>query len=87
MDEAEKVALKLKPPRCPKCGKEIDYLIYTAKELVKADAYLSDRSIVEYHNWDTINVDYDTIDYECPECGEVLFHDERDVERFLKGEI
>ena len=84
MDEAEEITRALKPPRCPKCGAEIDHLIYNAKELVKASVYLS-GDYLEYCSWDTLATDYDTVEYRCPECDEVLFRDENEAKKFLRG--
>jgi len=64
-------------PKCPKCGKEIEYLDYTqpAKASVKpAGGYL------EYCWWDEYVAEGE---YECPECGEVLFDSEEEAERFF----
>jgi hypothetical protein len=86
MDEAEVIANKLKPPRCPKCGTALDHLHYHAKEFVRADVWITNWG-VEYHNWGTLDTDYDTIEYCCPECDELLFTDQLDAEKFLRGEL
>jgi len=83
MGKAEEIARALKPPRCPKCGEKIYYLIYYAKELVEATAYLS-GDYLEHSGWQTLSVDY--VEYRCPVCNQVLFKDEEEVKKFLKGE-
>jgi predicted RNA-binding Zn-ribbon protein involved in translation (DUF1610 family) len=86
MDEAEEIAKNLKPPRCPKCGAEIDHLHFYAYELVKADFWVVDgRS--EYSGWDSLGDMLDEVEYSCPECGEVLFKHEDDAIKFLRGEL
>jgi hypothetical protein len=70
-------------PKCPKCGGKIDSLLYYAYELNKADVVVRNGNL-EYHGWDTIPDIKGDPDYECPECGEVLFHSEKEAERFLK---
>lgn len=81
-DEVTEIVNALKPPRCPKCGEEIDHLHYYAYELNKADFWKTR----EYSNWDTLGDIKGDPDYDCPECGETLFHDQKDAEKFLRGE-
>lgn len=70
-------------PKCPKCGRNIDYLRYSAYELQKANFYVTDTN-AEYSNRDSLGVTYpDTIEYSCPECDEVLFVDEEEAKKFL----
>jgi predicted RNA-binding Zn-ribbon protein involved in translation (DUF1610 family) len=70
-------------PKCPKCGKEIDHLHYYAYELQKADFYVFDEN-TEYSGWDSLCDVKGEPDYECPECGETLFHNEEEAKDFLK---
>jgi predicted RNA-binding Zn-ribbon protein involved in translation (DUF1610 family) len=72
--------------RCPKCGKEIDYLYYYAYELQKATFYISSNNHAEYSNWDSIPDIKGDPEYVCPECGEVLFTSEEEAEKFLGNE-
>jgi len=69
-------------PKCPKCGKEIEELLYYAYELNHAHF----NRYGEYYNWDTLPDMKGKPDYECPECGEVLFHSEEKALAFLRGE-
>lgn len=72
-------------PKCPKYGKEIDYLKDYSKCEEVYDFRVSETGHPQYDMVDTIpGSDYD--DYECPECGEVLFTGEGDALKFLKGE-
>lgn len=71
--------------RCPKCGSEIDYLNYYAYELTKACVSIDENyDQLDYYSWDSLGVTKGEIDYECPECGEVLFHTEKEAEQFLR---
>jgi len=79
-DKIKEIARKLKPPRCPKCGLILHGFNYVSKEIVRATFY-GNR---EYVNWETIDV-LDT-EYRCPECDEILCHDEEEAEKFLRGE-
>ena len=72
-------------PKCPKCGEEIDHLIYYAYELQKAYVGLDAYGNLEYGNWDSLGVTKGEPDYECPKCKEVLFHDEEEARRFLQN--
>jgi len=84
-DEAERVANALKPPKCPKCGAEIDHLHYYAYELQRADFWVFDSN-TEYDNWESLAGDTKgEPDYDCPICGETLFHSEDEAEKFLRG--
>jgi len=65
---------------CPKCGEEIEYLIYNAYELQKA--YFDG---VDYTNWDSLGVTKGNPEYLCPECLEQLFTNEEKAVRFLRG--
>jgi hypothetical protein len=82
---AEEIAEALKPPRCPKCGSEIHHLHYCAYELTGAEFRVFDTN-TEYSNWDTFGDIKGDPDYDCPECGETLFHSEEEAEKFLRGE-
>jgi len=85
MDEAEVIANKLKPPRCPKCGAEIDHLRCYEKAWSTATCYINeDYLIVEYSDWDILDVT--EVEYHCPKCDEVLFESEEEARKFLKGE-
>jgi hypothetical protein len=85
MNDVLKIANALKPPKCPKCGAEIDHLVYYVKELSRAKFWYVD-GYSEYSNWDTIDTDAETAEYCCPECQEVLFRDEGEAEQFFSGE-
>ena len=73
-------------PKCPKCGKEIDHLVYQSYELVTATALLTPADIIDYISWESHGITRDPPEYKCPECGAVLFNKEEDAEAFLKGE-
>jgi uncharacterized C2H2 Zn-finger protein len=74
-------------PKCPKCGAEINELLYYAYELNHAHFYVNENTgRAEFHNWDTIPDTKGDPDFECPECEEVLFHSQEEAEKFLRGE-
>lgn len=72
-------------PKCPKCGKEIDHLVYYAYELQRANLWVFEDGESEYSTWDSLGETKGDPDYECPECGEVLFHNEDEAINFLRG--
>ena len=74
-------------PKCPKCGKEIDYLVDYSPAWQKYEMRIDKNGDAHYEFVDD-SLPIDTIDdeYECPECGEVLFTDEEEAVKFLRGE-
>jgi len=74
-------------PKCPKCGKEIDYLRDFSPVWQEYKMIIDENGDAHYEFVDD-SLPIDTIDdeYECPECGEVLFTDEEEAVKFLKGE-
>lgn len=73
-------------PKCPKCGKEIDHLIFDGCERMTAKVELNSVDMVDYVDWDSFGFDENS-EYKCPECGAVLFTDEEDAGAFLRGEL
>jgi len=76
----ELIAVKLHPPRCPKCGGTIDCLELTCLEAAGATFTLTE----------TLNLDCrerveGSEEYNCPECKSLLFTDEDDARTFLMG--
>jgi len=65
-------------PKCPKCGKEIDYLTDFILEEYKLTI---DENGSAYH--ELVN---DSDEYQCPKCAAILFRDEEDAVKFLKSE-
>jgi len=77
-------------PKCPKCGKEIDYLEYYQLTWQYAKARLakgvfrnSVEYYLEYHDWKDTGIDEDG-GYYCPECEELIAVSEREAIEFLK---
>ena len=66
---------------CPKCNEEIDNLNSYLKGEEKSKFYPDDNGEAEYQWQDFI--DGDNIDFECPNCGQVLFQDEEEALKFL----
>ena len=70
-------------PKCPKCKKEIECLDnYQSGEnhyRVWLNGEDTDYDLKEFQEDNQVN------DYECPECGEVLFTDEDKAVKFLKN--
>ena len=65
---------------CPKCKKVIDTLIN----------WVSGENKYYYHDenyeFDEFVANGKANDYECPECSEILFKDEKKAKKFLKGD-
>ena len=72
-------------PTCPKCGAEIDKLIYIGLRPQRCIAYVAHGCLL----FDFIDEADDLLDgeYCCPLCNEVLFRNDGDAEEFLKGGI
>jgi len=72
-------------PKCPKCGKEIDYLRDFSPVWQEYKLTIDKNGDADYEFVDnTTSMDFGDI-YECPECGEVLFTDEEEAVKFLRG--
>lgn len=69
--------------KCPKCGKDIDCLTYTAKETSYGDFRVLKEGWGEYEETEN---EFDVSAWFCPECVEQLFTEEADAIQFLKGE-
>lgn len=65
---------------CPKCGAEIDYLNKYVRAEMRYQFYGKDEEMYE----DTCADDTAQLDFECPMCGDLLFHDEEQVIKFLQ---
>jgi len=74
-------------PKCPECGKEINYLIFSGEEYVTATVSLRKNGTIDYTNWNSCGGFGDIMDYSCPECHAILFDNEEDAEAFLRGEL
>jgi transcription initiation factor IIE alpha subunit len=70
-------------PKCPKCGEEIDGLDNRTNAEVESYFIANNGGWGEYLY--THNCYLNDGDYMCPECGEVLFTDEKSALNFLKG--
>ena len=69
---------------CPKCKKEIDYLNYYAYELTKACVSIPEGyKELDYYHWDSLGTTKGEVNFECPECSEVLFHTDEEAKTFL----
>ena len=73
-------------PRCPKCGREVLHLVWTAWEFTKAKFLVKGRGI-RYEVHSPITTNWKTARYLCPRCNTVLFDNEVDAEQFLKEGI
>jgi predicted RNA-binding Zn-ribbon protein involved in translation (DUF1610 family) len=73
-------------PKCPKCGKEIDYLNHVESgEMVWKFSVLKLNGKTE-ENWeqDEFYSDGSGGYFECPECGETLFFHIEEAKKFLE---
>ena len=69
-------------PKCPKCNKEIDHL----HDYVKGWKYYQYFAKGDYDDEGFIPDDFADEEYDCPECGETLFTQEEDADKFLLNE-
>jgi predicted RNA-binding Zn-ribbon protein involved in translation (DUF1610 family) len=75
-------------PKCPNCGKEIDFLKnYVSNATDEFNFSLNDKGKPVYEYVDTLAMSESEDDniYACPECGQTLFTNEKDAIEFLKG--
>jgi len=70
----------MKLVKCPKCGAEINYLVNWQSTLTKHLFDGSDYSKQDEEITDGVN------DYQCPRCDKVLFTNDEDARKFLRGE-
>jgi transcription initiation factor IIE alpha subunit len=71
-------------PKCPKCGKEIDFLKnYESNATLEYNLSLDIEGEPQYEYVDTLFAG-DSV-FACPECGEDLFSNEEDAVAFLQG--
>ncbi|MEM3742502.1 MAG: hypothetical protein QXU28_05440 [Nitrososphaerota archaeon] len=68
-------------PACPRCGKNIRYLLNYCKVY---EAYIYDGKTYLRDNSRDIMDGIDDVEYICPECLSILFYDEEEADRFLK---
>jgi len=73
-------------PKCPKCGKEIDFLkdYFPVWQEYNMRINENGEECYEFVD-DSIPMDTDE-EYECPECCEILFRNRDDAVKFLRGE-
>jgi hypothetical protein len=69
---------------CPKCGKEIDILLFQGKQVQVFKVYSGEDGL-EYL-WIATLYGLEDEKYACPECGETLFTNDVDATNFLMGE-
>ena len=72
--------------RCPKCGKEIDYLKNYQPATMVYTLTLDRSGNRSYYPGDTFPNNDDDGTYECPECNAELAYNEEDALAFLRGE-
>ena len=77
--------LDRKKVKCPECGVMIDSLLCRSRQYTISDAILDRNGNLDWDPRDDVQ-ESDYEEYECPECGEVLFTNGLDAERFLRGE-
>jgi len=63
--------------KCNKCGKEIDYLLFSVKCWHHGTFSLKETYTKDYG-------DYEDWTLECPECNKVLFTDDEEAREFLE---
>lgn len=83
--KAKKIARALHPPRCPKCGAELDMLINVCEAIEAYYFYLDENGDAVYESKDAWAGDWS--EYQCPECDETLFTSEEMAKKFLEGDF
>ena len=76
--------------KCPKCGDEINFLHYSGEQITSwsGTASISENNLEHDCDYDSHDYDADeNVTYTCPECGEVLFTDQKEAEVFLKNKL
>ena len=75
-----------KMAKCPKCGKEIDYLRDFSPVWQEFKAFIGKNGSLDFETaGNECPMDSRDDEYVCPECQEVLFIDYQQAENFLKG--
>ncbi|MEM2463563.1 MAG: hypothetical protein QXY07_02645 [Candidatus Bathyarchaeia archaeon] len=69
-------------PKCPRCGEEISWLKNICEEVCEYYFELDENGEPFYDYIDSWAGDWNN--YECPECGEILFTSEEEAIEFLK---
>ena len=70
-------------PKCPKCGKVINWLINVESGWA---SYRFDGNYYSYnYEFEDFEADGSVNYFECPECGEVIAQTEEEAREFLKG--
>ena len=70
-------------PKCPRCGEEIDCLINISEAIQEYVFTLDSEGFARYEQTDEWGGDWNV--WECPECREELFYNEKDATKFLNG--
>jgi len=65
-------------PHCPKCGAEIDHLEAYSLEENRQIVYLDPSDLLDWCESETVDGTCDKIDFECPECKEVIYTNKGD---------
>lgn len=74
-------------PKCPNCGKEIEYLQNVFNCYHRVDCTLNHIDhLIQYHPETEKSWGADDSSWNCPECDAELFYSEENAENFLKGE-
>jgi len=69
---------------CPRCNSEIDYL-RNFEKCWEEYRFTVRNGCAKYEYTDN-TISFGEQEYECPECGEVLFYSEVEAVNFLRGE-
>lgn len=71
---------------CPECNQEISYLRNFSKVWQEFKLFITEDGDEDFEDADNLISCGDQDDFECPECGRVLFRDFQEAVGFLKGE-
>jgi len=70
-------------PKCPLCGKEINFLINVCTEIHEYKASLGEEGTIEYIDLDVYPISHSEDGFFCPECRAKLFDSEEEATEFL----
>lgn len=77
----------MKPPKCPKCGAEINTLTEYVSGVMEYSFYIGGFSGGEHFETRGFIPDEDVDEFRCPKCDAVLFdHQLIEAANFLRGE-
>jgi hypothetical protein len=72
--------------RCPECNKDTISLVHTARVVAMWRFSLDQQGDADYSTSELMDEAGENQQWSCPHCDAVLFEDELDATKFLRGE-